>query len=104
LLKSRKKSLDYNWLTPKAQMRQTPGKGSGSFAIAKINKGEVVASFGGFVVDEDELKNHSEDRVARSLQLDEKTYLQLANKSILIGKQLGGFINYLKSFKGKNKF
>ena len=67
--------MDYNWLTPKAQMRQTPGKGSGSFAISKINKGEVVASFGGFVVDEAELKNHSEDRVARSLQLDENTYL-----------------------------
>jgi SET domain-containing protein len=67
--------LDYNWLTPKAQMRQTPGKGSGSFAITKINKGEVVTSFGGFVVDEVELKNHSEDRVARSLQLDENTYL-----------------------------
>ncbi len=67
--------MDYNWLTPKAQMRQTPGKGSGSFAITKINKGEVVASFGGFVVDEVELKNHSEDRVARSLQLDENTYL-----------------------------
>jgi len=67
--------LDYNWLTPKSQMRQTPGKGSGSFAITKINKGEVVASFGGFVVAEAELKNHSEDRVARSLQLNEKTYL-----------------------------
>ena len=67
--------MDYNWLTPKAQMRQTPGKGSGSFAITKINKGEVVASFGGFVVGEAELKNHSEDRVSRSLQLDENTYL-----------------------------
>ena len=67
--------MDYNWLIPKAQMRQTPGKGSGSFAITKIKKGEVVASFGGFVVDEAELKNHSEDRVARSLQLVENTYL-----------------------------
>ena len=67
--------MDYNWLTPKAQMRQTPGKGSGSFAIKKINKGEVVASFGGYVVGEAELNNHSEDRIARSLQLDENTYL-----------------------------
>ena len=72
--------MDYNWLTPKAQMRQTPGKGSGSFAITKINKGEVVASFGGFVVNQDELKNHSEDRVARSLQLDENTYLLSGSK------------------------
>jgi len=40
--------------------------------------------------------------IARNLKyIDENTYLQLANKSTLIGKQLGGFINYLKSFKGK---
>jgi SET domain-containing protein len=67
--------LDYNWLTPKAQIRQTPGKGSGSFAIAKIKKGELVASFGGFVVGQKELKDYSTDRVARSLQLDETNYL-----------------------------
>jgi SET domain-containing protein len=67
--------LDYNWLTPKAQMRQTPGKGSGSFALEKITKGEVVASFGGFVVGQKDLKDYSTDRVARSLQLDETIYL-----------------------------
>ena len=67
--------MDYNWLTPKAQMRQTPGKGSGSFAIEKIIKGEVVASFGGFVVGQKDLKDYSTDRVARSLQLDEENYL-----------------------------
>jgi hypothetical protein len=67
--------LDYNWLTPKAQMRQTPGKGSGSFAIEKITKEEVVASFGGFVVGQIDLKNYSADRVARSLQLNEINYL-----------------------------
>jgi hypothetical protein len=56
-------------------MRQTPGKGSGSFAIGKIMKGEVVASFGGFVVGQKDLEEYSTDRVARSLQLDEATYL-----------------------------
>ncbi len=56
-------------------MRQTPGKGSGSFAIEKIKKGEAVASFGGFVVGQKELKDYSTDRVARSLQLDETNYL-----------------------------
>ncbi len=56
-------------------MRQTPGKGLGSFAIEKITKGEVVASFGGFVVEQKDLKNYSADRVARSLQLDESNYL-----------------------------
>ena len=71
----KEKPLDYNWLTPKAQMRQTPGKGSGSFAIGKITKGEVVASFGGFVVGIKDLKDYSTDRIARSLQLDEAIYL-----------------------------
>ncbi len=56
-------------------MRQSPGKGSGSFAIGKITKGEVVASFGGFVVGQKDLKDYSTDRVARSLQLDETNYL-----------------------------
>jgi len=67
--------LEFNWLNPKAEMRHTPGKGSGSFAIEKIKKGEVVASFGGFVVDANNLNNFSKDRVARSLQLNKDKYL-----------------------------
>jgi len=67
--------LEFNWLSPKAEMRHTPGKGFGSFAIEKISKGEVVASFGGFVVETHYLKNYSKDRVARSLQLNENKYL-----------------------------
>jgi hypothetical protein len=67
--------LEFNWLSPKAQMRKTPGKGSGSFTISKIYKGEIVASFGGFVVEQEDLKQYSIDRVARSLQLNESKYL-----------------------------
>ena len=67
--------MDYNWLTPKAQMRVTPGKGSGSFAVSKINQGEMVASFGGFVIDKSELSNHPTDRISRSLQLNSDVYL-----------------------------
>jgi SET domain-containing protein len=75
----REKSLDYNWLTPKAQMRVTPGKGSGSFVVSKISKGEMVASFGGNVIDHSELTNYSADRVSRSLQLNDDTYLLSGN-------------------------
>ena len=71
--------MDYNWLTPKAQMRVTPGKGSGSFAISKISKGEIVASFGGNVINQSELTNYSADRVSRSLQLNSDTYLLSGN-------------------------
>jgi SET domain-containing protein len=67
--------LDYNWLTPKAQMRVTPGKGSGSFVVSKISKGEIVASFGGNVIDQSELAKYSADRVSRSLQLNKDSYL-----------------------------
>ena len=67
--------MDCNWLTPKAQMRVTPGKGSGSFAISKISKGEIVASFGGNVIDQSHLAKYSDDRVSRSLQLNSDTYL-----------------------------
>ena len=67
--------MDYNWLTPKAQMRVTPGKGSGSFATSKISKCEIVASFGGNVINQRELTNYSPDRVSRSLQLNSDTYL-----------------------------
>jgi SET domain-containing protein len=67
--------LDYNWLTPKAQLRVTPGKGSGSLTVSKISKGEIVASFGGNVINQSELTNYSADRVSRSLQLDSDTYL-----------------------------
>jgi hypothetical protein len=56
-------------------MRVTPGKGSGSFAISKISKSEIVASFGGNVIDQGELTNYSTDRVSRSLQLNSDTYL-----------------------------
>ena len=71
--------MDYNWLTPKAQMRVTPGKGSGSFAISKILKGEIVASFGGNAIDQSELAKYSTDRVSRSLQLNSDTYLLSGN-------------------------
>ena len=71
--------MDYNWLTPKAQTRVTPGKGSGSFVVSKISKGEIVASFGGNVIYQSNLTNYSADRVSRSLQLNKDTYLLSGN-------------------------
>ena len=56
-------------------MRVAPGKGSGSFATSKISKGEIVASFGGNVIDQNGLTNYSPDRVGRSLQLNNDQYL-----------------------------
>jgi hypothetical protein len=56
-------------------MRNTPGKGKGSFAIENIAINELVASFGGFVVELKVLKSFSKDRVARSLQLNDDVFL-----------------------------
>ncbi len=81
--------MDYNWLTPKAQMRVTPGKGSGSFAVSKINKGETVASFGGYVINQSELNKYSPDRVSRSLQLNQDFYLLSG-----INPEAGDMINH----------
>lgn len=67
--------MNYNWLTPKAQARLTPGKGQGSFVVEKINRGELVASFGGYVVSDKDLIKFPKDRRARSLQLSQDRYL-----------------------------
>ena len=67
--------MDYNWLTPKAMVKRIDHKGMGSFAIKEIKTGEVVASFGGYVVKNEKLKNFSKDRVARSLQVNGDLYI-----------------------------
>ena len=68
-------SLDYNWLTPKAQARPAGEKGWGSFAIERIAQGETVAAFGGWVIDRGTLDSMSEDRQGRSIQIDHDLYL-----------------------------
>lgn len=68
-------SLDYNWLTPKAQARPAGDKGWGSFALEPISRGETVAAFGGWVVTRQVLSTMSEDRQARSIQIEEDLYL-----------------------------
>ena len=64
-------------------------KGSGSFVVSKILKGEMVASFGGNVIDQRELTNYSADRVSRSLQLNSNTYLLSGNNP-----EAGDMINH----------
>ena len=72
---SRGPSLDYNWLTPKAQARPAGDKGWGSFVTERISRGETVAGFGGWVVDRATLSQMNEDRIGRSIQIDHDLYL-----------------------------
>ena len=67
--------LFHNWLSPKAQSSATEKKGWGSFAISPISRGEIVASFGGFVVNKADLQNFSAERISRSIQIAEDLYL-----------------------------
>jgi hypothetical protein len=67
--------LYFNWLNPKAQIKTISDKGIGSFAQEVIYRGEVVASFGGYVVKASYLKNYSQDRASRSIQASQNLYL-----------------------------
>jgi uncharacterized protein len=68
--------LRCNWLTPKAEVRLVgSGRGFGSFAVEPISADEVVAAFGGWVVDRSRLLQVSADRQARSIQIEEDLYL-----------------------------
>ena len=68
-------SMDFNWLTPKAQARPAGEKGWGSFLIEPVAKGETVAAFGGWMVAREVLSTMSHDRQGRSIQVDEDLYL-----------------------------
>lgn len=67
--------LLHNWLSPKAQAKATEKKGWGSFAISPIARGELVASFGGYVVKKSDLSNFSAERISRSIQIADDLYL-----------------------------
>ena len=67
--------MDYNWLNPKAEARPVGEKGWGSFATEPIAAGEVVAAFGGWVVNREYLSTVSHDRQARSIQIADDLYL-----------------------------
>lgn len=67
--------MDVNWLTPKAQARATDGRGMGSFAVEPIRADETVAAFGGWVVDADTLATLPDERVSRTMQIDDELYL-----------------------------
>lgn len=67
--------MDVNWVSPKAQVRATPGKGHGNFAIEPFRRGETVVGFGGWVMTRQMIDGLSLDRQHRSIQIDEDLYL-----------------------------
>jgi SET domain-containing protein len=72
---ARRELYDYNWLTPRAEVRRVGKKGWGSFAKVSISKGETVAVFGGCVITSAELATLNDDRQHRSIQIDNDLYM-----------------------------
>lgn len=64
-----------NYLTPLAEMRPVPGAGFGSFAVAPIPAGTIVATFGGTLMGRAAFDGQDPDRRARSIQIDEDSFL-----------------------------
>lgn len=64
-----------NFLTPLAEMRPAPGAGFGSYAIAPIPVGTIVAAFGGSLMDRATFDRQNPDRRSRSIQIDEDSFL-----------------------------
>ena len=59
-----------NYRTPSAEMRDLGPKGHGSFAIERIRRGTVIATFGGTASTQIGLRNYPAERVSRSIQAE----------------------------------
>lgn len=64
-----------NFLTPLAEMRPAAGAGYGSYAIAPIPAGTIVAAFGGTLMDRATFDLQNPDRRSRSIQIDDDVFL-----------------------------
>lgn len=64
-----------NYLTPLAEMRPTSDAGFGSFAVAPIPAGTIVACFGGALMNRATFDTMPEQRRWRSIQIDEDRFL-----------------------------
>ncbi len=72
------KKYNLSWLTKKAYKKKVP-HGFGIFAKEKINKGEKVIIFGGYVMDEKQFESLSEKLKSYPFQIDDKIYFGLSN-------------------------
>jgi len=64
-----------NYLTPLAETRSTPGTNFGTFAIAPIDAGVIVVSFGGAEMNRNAFNSHPDERRMRSLQIELDSFL-----------------------------
>ena len=61
--------------TTKARSIDLPGKGRGSIVVEPIRAGEMVMAFGGTCLTRAEFDLLSDDRISRSIQIDDELFL-----------------------------
>lgn len=59
-----------NYLSPLAEAREIPPKGFGSFAIAPIPNGTIVATFGGTILPQAKFETYPLEQRSRSIQIE----------------------------------
>lgn len=64
-----------NYLSPLAETRSAPGTNLGTFAIAPIDTGAIVVSFGGTQMNRNAFNSHPNERRMRSLQIELDSFL-----------------------------
>ncbi len=63
-----------NYFSPRAESREIPRTGFGSFAIAPIGIGTVVATFGGTIMSRSVFRNYPIEQQSRSLQIETDSF------------------------------
>lgn len=69
-----------SYLSPSATVVPHPAWGLGTVAVQRIPAGSVVAAFGGSVAVRDEIDQLSDERRARSMQVEDRLYLEAAGE------------------------
>jgi hypothetical protein len=70
--------MTYSYFNPKCEAREHPSGGCGVFAVADIQKGELVSLWGGQVIAKDKLDPSMPRFTQRVIQIDEGLYLLTA--------------------------
>jgi len=72
--------MSFSYLNPKCEAREHPAGGCGVFALAPIDKGELITLWGGCIIKKDELDPSMPRFTQRVLQVDEGLYLLTAEE------------------------
>jgi uncharacterized protein len=67
--------MSFNYLNPKAETRKSNISNCGTFANQEIQKGELIAIFGGFVMDTETIKTLPEAAKYMVLQVDKHQFI-----------------------------